>query len=63
VPLNSVQKLVDKLNTQKGVTIDFRVLDRAGHVFTPDQTEKVCDAAEDHVMTVLNRQRIPLAAD
>jgi alpha/beta superfamily hydrolase len=63
VPLNSVQKLVDKLNTQKGVKIDFRVLEGAGHVFTPEQTEKVADAAEDHVMTVLNRQRIPLAAD
>jgi len=63
VPLSSVQKLVDKLNTQKGVKIDFRVLEGACHIFTPEQTEKVCDAAEDHVMSVLNRQRIPLAAD
>ncbi len=38
VPLSSVQKLVDKLNTQKGVKIDFRVLEGAGHIFTPEQT-------------------------
>ena len=56
-------KLVDKLNTQKGITIDYRVMPGAGHVYTPDQTEKVVDAAEDHVMGVLNRGRMALAAD
>jgi len=34
-----------------------------GHVFTPEQTEKVVDAAEDHVMGILNRNRMALAAD
>jgi hypothetical protein len=35
----------------------------AGHVYTPEQTEKVADATEDHVMTVLNRARMSMAAD
>jgi len=63
VPEASVKKLVDKLNTQKGVTIDYRVMGGAGHVFTPAQTEQVANAAEDHVMSVLNRSRMALAAD
>ena len=63
VPEPSVRKLVDKLNTQKGITIDYRVMPGAGHVFTPEQTEKVVDASEDHVMSVLNRSRMSLAAD
>ena len=58
-----MRKLVDKLNTQKGVKIDYRVMEGAGHVFTPEQTERVADAAEDHVTTVLNRARMSMAAD
>ena len=63
VPEPSVRKLVDKLNTQKGIKIDYRTMPEAGHVFTPEQTEKVADATEDHVMTVLNRARMSMAAD
>ncbi len=63
VPLNSVQKLVDKLNTQKGVAIDFRSIPQAGHVFTPSQVETISDMAEDHVLSVMNRSRMALAAD
>jgi dipeptidyl aminopeptidase/acylaminoacyl peptidase len=63
VPLNSVQKLVDKLNTQKNVTIDFRTIPQAGHVYTPSQVETISEMAEDHVLSVLNRSRMALAAD
>ena len=63
MPEPSVRKLVDKLNTQKGITIDYRVMPGAGHVYTPEQTGKVVDAAEDHVMGILNRSRMALAAD
>jgi predicted esterase len=63
VPLNSVQRLVDKLNTQKGVSIDFRSIPSAGHVFTPEQVETLSGMAEDHVLSVLNRSRMALAAD
>lgn len=63
VPEGSVRKLVDKLNTQRGIAIDYRVQEGAGHVFTADQTEKVASAAEDHVRTMLNRARMAMAAD
>jgi alpha/beta superfamily hydrolase len=63
VPESSVRKLVEKLNTQKGIRIDYRVMPGAGHIFTPPQAEQVADAAEDHVMTALNRNRMALAAD
>lgn len=63
VPEGSVRKLVDKLNTQKGITIDYRTMPSAGHVFTPEETERVADAVEDHVMTRLNGSRMALAAD
>ena len=63
MPESSVRKLVDKLNTQRGITIDYRVMPTAGHVFTPDQTERVVDAAEDHVNARMNRSRMALAAD
>ena len=63
VPESAVRKLVDKLNTQKGISIDYRVLPGAGHVFTPEQTERVVNAAEDHVTRRLNQSRMALAAD
>jgi alpha/beta superfamily hydrolase len=63
VPEPSVRKLVDKLNTQRGIAIDYRVMESAGHVFTPEQTEKVADATEEHVKTMLNRTRMAMAAD
>jgi len=63
VPIGSVQKLVDKLNTQKGVTIDYRTIPQAGHVFTPAQVETISEMAEDHVLSILNRSRMALAAD
>jgi alpha/beta superfamily hydrolase len=63
VPESSVRKLVEKLNTQKGIKIDYRVMPAAGHIFTPPQADQVADAAEDHVNSVLNRTRMALAAD
>ncbi|MCS6892616.1 MAG: alpha/beta hydrolase [Rhodovarius sp.] len=63
VPLSSVVKLVEKLNSQKGVKIDFRTIKGAGHVFTPPQVEVVTEMAADHVNQVLNRSRNALAAD
>jgi alpha/beta superfamily hydrolase len=63
VPEGSVRKLVEKLNTQKGIRLDYRVLPGAGHVFTPEQTAKIVDMAEEHVQAALNRSRMPLAAD
>jgi alpha/beta superfamily hydrolase len=63
VPVGSVQKLVDKLNTQKGVSIDYRTIAGAGHVFTPAQVDTLADMTEDHVLSKMNRSRMALAAD
>jgi alpha/beta superfamily hydrolase len=63
VPEGSVRKLVEKLNTQKGINIDYRVMPAAGHIFTPPQAEEVAAAAEDHINRALNRTRMALAAD
>jgi alpha/beta superfamily hydrolase len=63
VPEGAVKKLVEKLNTQRGISIDYRVMPGAGHVFTPEQTAGVVDMTEDHVSSVLNRSRMALAAD
>jgi alpha/beta superfamily hydrolase len=63
VPEISVRKLVEKLNTQKGIAIDYRVMEKAGHIFTPPQAEQVAEATEDHINRALNRTRMALAAD
>ena len=40
-----------------------RTIGQAGHVYTPSQVETISDMAEDHVLSVLNRSRMALAAD
>jgi len=46
VPEPSVRKLVDKLNTQKGVHVDYRVFSGADHVFA-NHADAVAEAVED----------------
>ena len=62
VPEPAVRKLVDKLNTQKNVTVDYRIVPGADHVFAT-HAEIVSDAVEDHVKTVMARRSMALAAD
>ena len=62
VPEPAVHKLVDKLNTQKGVKVDYRVFPKADHVFAA-HADNVAEAVEDHVGKVLARSRMALAAD
>jgi uncharacterized protein len=62
VPENSVRKLVDKLNLQKGVAIDYRVFEGADHVFA-NHAEKVAEAVESYVSQSLARKQMALAAD
>jgi alpha/beta superfamily hydrolase len=57
-----VRKLVDKLNTQKGVHVDYRIMDGADHVFA-DHAERVADAVDDHVGKAISRRAMALAAD
>ena len=62
VPEPAVQKLVDKLNTQKNVTVDYRIFNGADHVFA-SHSEQVAMAVEDHVGNAIARRSMALAAD
>jgi len=56
------QVLVDKLNTQKGVHVDYRVFPGADHVFA-NHAEAVAEAVEDHCGKAIARRQMALAAD
>jgi alpha/beta superfamily hydrolase len=62
VPETAVRKLVDKLHTQKGVRVDYRVLPGADHVFA-SQADAISEAVEDHVGKQIARRQMALAAD
>jgi alpha/beta superfamily hydrolase len=62
VPESAVRKLVDKLNTQKGVQVDYRIFAGADHVFA-SHAEPVSDAVEDYVKKTMARKTMALAAD
>jgi len=62
VPEPAVRKLVDKLNTQKNVQVDYRVYAGADHVFAT-HAEHVGRAIEEHVGQILARKALALAAD
>ena len=48
VPLDSVQKLVTKLNHQKGIKIDHRIIDKADHFFS-SHIEELSANVEDYL--------------
>ena len=62
VPEPSVRKLVDKLNTQKGVAVDYRILAGADHVMA-NHAEAIAAAVEDHVGKKMVGRHLSLAAD
>ena len=63
VPESNVRKLVDKLNTQKNVTVDYRIYEGCDHVFAT-HADEVGRALEDHVSTKMRaRKQMALAAD
>ncbi len=62
VPEAAVRKLVDKLNTQKGVHVDYRVLPGADHVFA-QHADVIGDAVEDFCGKAIARKQMALAAD
>jgi hypothetical protein len=62
VPEPAVRKLVDKLNTQKGVQVDYRIQAGADHVFA-NHADQVSIAIEDHVKKTMARKTMALAAD
>ena len=62
VPEPAVKKLVDKLNTQKNVQVDYRILAGADHVMAA-HAETVGLYVEDHVTKMMARRTMALAAD
>ena len=62
VPEPAVRKLVDKLNTQKNVRVDYRIFAGADHVFA-NHADPVSEAVEDHVGKAIARRSMALAAD
>lgn len=62
VPEPAVRKMVDKLNTQKGVTIDYRIIPGADHVFAP-HAGTIAGYIEDYVHKTLAARAMALAAD
>lgn len=62
VPEPTVRKLVDKLNTQKGVAVDYRLIAGADHVFA-NHSETIGDSVFDYVSGQLARRQMALAAD
>jgi alpha/beta superfamily hydrolase len=57
-----VRKLVDKLNTQKGVSIDYRVYEGADHVFA-HHADRIGQETEEYVRQTMARRQMALAAD
>ncbi len=49
VPTDSVQKLVDKLSLQKGITIDFEVIKGANHFFQGDNLEALIGSIDKYL--------------
>ena len=56
-PPQSVQKLVDKLKTQKGITIEQQIVDGANHFYEGKTEELIASCAE-----YLDRRRAEIAA-
>ncbi len=61
VPEPAVRKLVEKLNTQKNVQVDYRIFKGADHVFA-NHADAVSAAVEDHVGKLVPRNAVTIAA-
>ena len=61
-PEPAIRKLVDKLHTQKGVVVDYRIFKGADHVFA-HHADEVSEAIDDYVTRVIARKTMALAAD
>lgn len=60
VPEASVAKLVAKLSSQRGVTIDYRIVPEAGHFFT-QQLDAVADSAGEYLDLALHQSPAAMA--
>ncbi len=58
VPEPYTEKLVQKLRAQKGIDIDYRVLDKANHFFK-DNIEVMCGNIHDHLNKAGGGREVP----
>jgi alpha/beta superfamily hydrolase len=58
VPEPYVEKLVQKLRSQKGIDIDYRVLDRANHFFS-ESTDEIRHHIHDHMNKAGGGREVP----
>jgi hypothetical protein len=60
VPEPAVEKMVQRLNTQKGIQVDYRVIDNANHFYN-DQVDLMIDHIHDYLnMREVGTNRVPL---
>lgn len=57
VPASSVEKLVQKLRSQRGIEIDYRTLDDANHFFH-NHVDLLCDTVHDHMNRIGSGKRV-----
>lgn len=60
VPQESVKKLVDKLDSQKNISIDYRIMADSTHYFN---SEEEANVIKDHTTDYLSRRIVELAAE
>ncbi|MBV8061276.1 MAG: alpha/beta hydrolase [Alphaproteobacteria bacterium] len=60
VPEAAVSKLVNKLNSQRGVTIDYRVVPEANHFFT-SHLDILADHVEEYLDLALHQRPVSMA--
>src|SRR3546814_431291 len=61
VPENAVKKLVDKLSSQRGIAIDYRVVRGAGHFFQ-DEMDELSGHVDDYLSKSLAKEKSRSAA-
>ena len=57
-----MRKLVEKLNTQKGVQVDYRILSGGDHVLA-QHADPISGHVEDYVKKTMAHRAMALAAD
>lgn len=60
VPVASIETLVEKLRNQKGIKIDYQLVNQSDHFFT-DQIPSLCHHVEDYLNSRLNNFKQSIA--
>ncbi|WP_338329357.1 dienelactone hydrolase family protein, partial [Commensalibacter sp. Nvir] len=58
VPIIEINKLVEKLNSQKGIDVDYQILLNANHIFA-NEAELIEEAIFNHVNKIIKQRKDP----